>query len=272
MSTIDDYVLGRHEKEYARLAFQSRLYEPMTRRLFQDAGIVPGMSVLDLGSGAGDVCMLLAEIVGPNGKVTGIDMDPDAIEHARSRVDAAGLTNVEFQCCGFGDYNPAVPVDAIAGRLVLMYQADPATALARVIRHLRPGGIAAFLELWMQKRPAHPGSVTTKAGNWIVETMQRSGAHLDAGPKLHTIFTSAGLPVPSMRAEFLMDGNADSPLFQYFADTLESLMPKAIEYGILTEGEIDLASFPAQAQAELSSVGYAMLIGPMVSAWCRTPA
>ena len=61
----DQYALGRSPQEYARLARQAEIMKPMTRRLFADAGILPGMTVLDLGSGAGDVAMLLAEMLGP---------------------------------------------------------------------------------------------------------------------------------------------------------------------------------------------------------------
>jgi ubiquinone/menaquinone biosynthesis C-methylase UbiE len=62
----DQYALGRSAKEYARLERQAEIMKPMTRRLFADAGISAGMTVLDLGSGAGDVSMLLAEMVGPH--------------------------------------------------------------------------------------------------------------------------------------------------------------------------------------------------------------
>ena len=46
-----EYVLGRSQREYTRLARQAELFKPMTRRFFEDAGIAPRMRVLDLGSG-----------------------------------------------------------------------------------------------------------------------------------------------------------------------------------------------------------------------------
>ena len=140
-----EYALGRTQQEYARLARQAALLEPMTRRTFTDAGIAPGMRVLDLGSGAGDVCMLLAEMVGPSGSVTGLDLDANVIAHARERVSAAGLRNVSFAPCEFSAYVPEKPFDAIVGRLVLLYQPDPAAALAAVAKHLKPGGAVAFM-------------------------------------------------------------------------------------------------------------------------------
>ena len=64
----DQYALGRSPREYARLARQAELMRPLTQRLFADAGIRAGMTVLDLGSGAGDVAMLLAEMVAQRGR------------------------------------------------------------------------------------------------------------------------------------------------------------------------------------------------------------
>lgn len=92
----DQYALGRSSHEYARLARQAEIMKPMTRWLFADVGIGPGMTVLDLGSGAGDVAMLLAEMVGPAGRVIGLDLDHDAMQHARERAIAARFHNISF--------------------------------------------------------------------------------------------------------------------------------------------------------------------------------
>jgi cyclopropane fatty-acyl-phospholipid synthase-like methyltransferase len=97
MSALQEqYALGRSPHEYARLGRQAEILKPMTRRFFAEAGIEPGMRVLDLGSGAGDICMLLAEMVGSGGSAIGLDIDQDALLHSQERVDAAGLSNITF--------------------------------------------------------------------------------------------------------------------------------------------------------------------------------
>jgi ubiquinone/menaquinone biosynthesis C-methylase UbiE len=267
----DQYVLGRSAQEYARLARQAEIMKPMTRRLFAEAGIRPGMRVLDLGSGAGDVAMLLAEMVGPAGKVIGLDLDHDAMQHARERAAVARFANITFIHSDFAHYIPDAPLDAIVGRLVLMYQADPAAALAKLTKHLRPGGVVAFIEPWFQIPPG-PDSTTKTAVTVIIETLRRSGAHVDLGPRMHRVFQAAGLPLPAMRFEAIMDPRPDSPLYQFIADTLANLMPKALEYEIPGADTLDINSVPDQIRAELNFMGYAALVAPMVYAWCATPA
>jgi ubiquinone/menaquinone biosynthesis C-methylase UbiE len=58
------YPLGHEPRELERLTLQARLYEPLTRRLFDAAGLRAKMRVLDIGSGAGDVAFLAREFVG----------------------------------------------------------------------------------------------------------------------------------------------------------------------------------------------------------------
>jgi cyclopropane fatty-acyl-phospholipid synthase-like methyltransferase len=66
------YILGHSDAEISRLQTQAAILRPITERLLRNAGIRPGMRVLDLGSGAGDVAILAAELVGPKGCLLGL--------------------------------------------------------------------------------------------------------------------------------------------------------------------------------------------------------
>jgi ubiquinone/menaquinone biosynthesis C-methylase UbiE len=134
------YWFERTDAESRRLIRQSEWYDPSTRRFFMEAGIGPGMSVLDIGSGAGDVAMLAAELVGPSGRVLGLDLNPAGLAVARERAAAAGLTNVEFIEADARAVPPGQTFDAAVGRIVLMYMADPAGTLRAVARAVNPGG------------------------------------------------------------------------------------------------------------------------------------
>jgi len=77
------------EGELARLEAQGAALAPATRMIFTEAGIRPGMRVLDLGCGPGDVTFVAAGLVGPGGSVVGVDSSAEALARARLRPDTA---------------------------------------------------------------------------------------------------------------------------------------------------------------------------------------
>jgi tRNA A58 N-methylase Trm61 len=83
-----EYVLGHSARELERLRRQAELVNPNTRQYLIEAGIAPGMRVLDVGSGAGDVAFLAAELVGPSGQVVGVDRSLNAIERITQEMSA----------------------------------------------------------------------------------------------------------------------------------------------------------------------------------------
>ena len=95
MST-PEYVLGSDDAEIARLQTQAAIIAEPTALLLQRGGIRPGMRVLDLGSGPGDVAFQVAEMVGRDGYVVGVEKDPAQIAVAEARRERLGLTNVEI--------------------------------------------------------------------------------------------------------------------------------------------------------------------------------
>ena len=77
------YLMGQSEYERQRLQWQGGVLGPLTERFLRGAGIAPGMHVLDVGCGVGDVSLLCAELVGPTGRVVGLDRDLAALDVAR---------------------------------------------------------------------------------------------------------------------------------------------------------------------------------------------
>src|SRR5215469_14202253 len=92
-----DYALGRTQTEYQRLIEQAEIVRPLTKRLLLAAGIERGMQVLDVGCGVGDVSFLVATLVGLEGSVVGVDLDPDALKVAEERRKTKRIINVEFR-------------------------------------------------------------------------------------------------------------------------------------------------------------------------------
>ena len=152
-----EHVYGRLPEEHARLTLQARILRPYTERFFRAAGLVPGMRVLDIGSGIGDVAMLAAEIVGPNGRVVGIDMDPSFLEHARRRAEENGCAPwVTFEQAEVDAFTTSDRFDALVGRYILLYLPDPAATLARLLQSVKPGGIVVCHEVDLTD--PHPSS------------------------------------------------------------------------------------------------------------------
>jgi ubiquinone/menaquinone biosynthesis C-methylase UbiE len=111
-----EYVLGHTSVEQQRLIRQARVLAPLTERFLRDAGISSGMHVLDIGCGMGDVTMIAAQLVGPAGHVTSIDLDQASIETAQRRAAAFGFENTSFFRADIAAYEPSNPFDAIMAR------------------------------------------------------------------------------------------------------------------------------------------------------------
>jgi len=120
----------------------AQILAPVTWQFLEQAGI----KVLEVGSGAGDVDLLAAGLVGPSGTVIGVDNNPAILETARARAQATRLTQVSFVESDLTGSVLDDTFDAAIGRYILQYLRDPVLALRQLVRHLRPGGIVAFQE------------------------------------------------------------------------------------------------------------------------------
>src|SRR4051794_26176275 len=128
---MDMQAHDRRSGAHRRNSLISAYWTPLTLRLLQDAGLAPGMHVLDVGCGIGDVSLIASELVGSSGSVLGVDRAPEVLQTARARALAGGYPEVHFVKADAGTYQPAEPFDAIIGRLVLIHQAHPVD----VVRH-----------------------------------------------------------------------------------------------------------------------------------------
>src|SRR5712691_2230626 len=90
------YELGHEADELERLNVQGRALAATTRALLEASGLRDGMRVLDLGSGAGDMSFVVADVVGGAGEVVGIEHAPEPVAEATTRAERLGRTNVRF--------------------------------------------------------------------------------------------------------------------------------------------------------------------------------
>jgi SAM-dependent methyltransferase len=264
------YVLGRSEGESQRLIKQSSFVRPSTERVFRKAGVSEGMRVLDLGCGVGDVSFLVAEIVGPTGSVVGIDMNPGVLGLARDRARANGFSNVSFEERAVDGFTTTTPFDAVVGRFVLMYQADPVATLAHVFGLVRAGGLLVLQE------PDFRVGVTTnprvalwqQANHWVRETFRRGGVHCDIGGELYPAFRRAGLPGPTVLQHVSTGGGpAMRPYCDNHAETVRSLLPRMEQFGIATAAEVDIDTLADRLDRDTCAAECQITYVPVTGAW-----
>lgn len=268
------YTMGRSETETRRLIEQSQLYDGVTRRFLNAAGIEKGMKVLDIGSGAGDVALTLAEFVGNDGAVVGVDVNAEILETARSRAETAGITNVEFIAGDARTLDLPDDFDAIVGRLVLMYMADPGDALKQLATRLRPGGIVAFqeIELTFYRALAHPDTpLVNKLTAGAIAVFEQSGAHIGMGLHLYRAFVDAGLPEPTLHFETPMGGPAAWPGYEFLANSIRSILPLMEKYGIATAEEVEVDTLAERLRAEVVAAKRPLLLPPHITAYATRP-
>ena len=139
------------------------------------AGITPGESVLDLGSGSGTDSFLAAVLTGPGGRLVGIDMTDAQLAKARRLADEDGFANVEFRD-GYIERPPVedATFDCVISNGVINLSPDKPAVFAAAARALRPGGRLALSDIVTAEQL--PEGVTCDAALWaacIGGAMQR---------------------------------------------------------------------------------------------------
>jgi ubiquinone/menaquinone biosynthesis C-methylase UbiE len=268
----ESYVLGGTGHEHERHIRQAKIFNPFTERLFRNAGVARGQRVLDIGSGVGDIAMLVAELVGPTGEVVGVERDANTLAKARSRIAEAQLRNVSFVEI---DVNRLVselnskPFDVVVGRLILEFLPDPGAVLRSLSKLVRPGGIIVFQDCYwaplLQLTARLP--LWTKCASLICQTFERSGANMDMEHRLYQAFLDAPLPTPKVMIEIPVGDSPDIRRWVY--DLFCTLYPQMEEHNLPTTEVGELESLLLRLEAELDRArNFAACIG-LIGAWSQ---
>ena len=260
---------GIGEDEVARLEIQGRALAPATRMIFAEAGIRPGMRVLDLGCGAGDAAFVAADLVGPGGSVVGVDRSPDALARARLRAGQRGLTQVQFIEGDINDPAPGGPFDAIVERVVLLWVPDPAAVLRRQATVLRPGGLVVPIETdfsirWLPETPT-----TTQVRSWMLEAAARAGIS-GPGPQLWAIVQEAGLRPLGMIGIQPHFGPDDPVGIAWSTEAMHGFAELIVSTGVATAEEIGMETFEQRLAAEQQKYQAVCALPVVYSAWATT--
>jgi ubiquinone/menaquinone biosynthesis C-methylase UbiE len=117
-----------------------QMFSPVTQALVEDGEIGAGQVVLDIATGPGEPALSVAGLVGPKGKVFGIDPIPEMVAAARRAADRLELRNAQFDVA-FADKMPfpADTLDAVISRFGVMFLPSPVDGVREMLRVLKPG-------------------------------------------------------------------------------------------------------------------------------------
>ena len=267
------YALGADTDETARLQRQSDELQPEARALLArlgELGLRPGQTALDLGCGPRGILDLLAEAVGPRGRVVGLDADPAHVTAARQYAFNQGLANVEVLA---GDARhtglPAESFDLVHTRTLLVTIPEPAEVVAEMARLARPGGLVASQEADAEFSICYP-----PLPEWdrllalFRASFPRAGADLRLGRRLPELFRAAGLTDvgATVYAGSYPAGHSRRTVIP---DLVRSLHPVILGLGLA--GERELADVDAAVRAHLADPRTLMMPHLLVTAWGRKP-
>jgi SAM-dependent methyltransferase len=262
-----EYLMAGQRSELERLQLQARTWEPAGRRLLGDLGDGAGRRVLDVGCGALGWLGLLAEWVGPAGRVVGTDIDESLLAAAGAFVDEEGLDTVELVRDDlFASRLEPASFDLVHARFQLAPLGRAAEQLDAHRALVAPGGWLVLEEpdagSWHFNPPA---PAAQRLVELIPKAFTAAGGDFDAGRSLPGLLGCLGL-APEARAEVL----ALRPGHPYLRVGIQfsvSLEPRLAEMVTLDE----LRRLRADAERELSEPGRWGTTFTLIQAWAQIP-
>jgi trans-aconitate methyltransferase len=231
------YSLGHTQEEYERLRAQAGVWETATTRILDQVGLPAGASCLDAGCGPGETMRLLAERVGPAGRVLGLDADATIGALAVDTLHGQGHRHCAFHVHDLTADQPlpGAPFDLVYARLLLFHLPERVAVLARLWDAVAPGGHLVVQDYDLRTVSVLPTLASVdEVGRIIIGSFGAAGADVSAGARLAELFAQAGVGAPdgtdvSGRIEPLGAGR------HMLDSVVRSLLPVALAQGITTE-------------------------------------
>jgi ubiquinone/menaquinone biosynthesis C-methylase UbiE len=267
-----EYILGHAASELDRLIRQAAFYGDLTEHTLRKAGLAPGMKVLDVGCGAGDVSLLAASIVGPTGSVVGVDANAETVAHTQARIKETKLPNVTIEEGDITRLSYSKEFDAVIGRLIVLYLGDHVAGMKAFRNYVKPGGLIYFQEFCIPGTSGVPPvPLFDELRGWIDETFSRAKIQLYMGMHLPRVFVAAGLPFPKLLGMSRVEGGPDTAAYDYLAHTIRSLLPLIEKTGVATREHVDIDTLGARLREQVLSANAVIHLPELIAAWTRAP-
>lgn len=188
------------------LGLRNDVYRRPLATALRRVGDVEGFRCADVGAGAGDVSVALAEVLGERGRVYAIDSDPRARDEVAAAAAARGMAQIVAITQVAEELRLPERVDLVFCRFLLLHVVDPTVVVARMAASLRPGGYLVAQE------------PITSAGRVGGTPLSMPDArHPDVGARLPSIVRSCGLDLLDAWAE-APAGAGPGPVSSYLED------------------------------------------------------
>ncbi len=220
-----------------RLDLLARVMLPTTIQLLDRVGLIRGMKCLDVGCGGGHVAMLMARIVGPEGRVIGTDTDAEILALAREDAEAAKVTNVTFQqldacvCLWQEEFDMAYT------RFLLSHLNEPEKCLAAMVQACAHGGTIVIEDTDFAGSFCYPICAAYERYKELYQKLvQRRGGDSNIGPTLPALLCRAGVEGVELNvvqpAHIHGEGKLMAPI------TMSRIADSLIAEGLATEDEV----------------------------------
>ena len=234
------YVIRGGRAGYERLQLLARVWLPTTLDLLGRVGLVRGMHCLDVGCGGGAVTFEIARLVGPDGRVIGIDMDEIKLALGRETADDGAVRNVEFRAADVSDWTETDAFDVVYCRFLLQHLSDPLDLLRNMWAAVKPGGAlvvedADFDAVFCD--PPNDGHEFWK--RTYCRALERRGGDPLLGRKLYRYFIESDIPSPQLNVVQLAHSSGEGKTLAL--STLEATADAIVAEDVASEDEVTAA-------------------------------
>jgi SAM-dependent methyltransferase len=242
MEESNAYILGTDINELHRLGFQHRVWSSEANRAWEIAEFSRGQKILDLGCGPGFTSVELGYIAGNEGKVIAVDKSKAYIDYLKKLNETYSL-NIDARCTDFKELELEVEsLDGAYTRWALAWVADPLSVVSKVSDALKPGGVFVAQEYFdwstFQTEPYFPD--LNKGIKNILKSFKEQEGDIDVGRELSQMFYECGLEVISTRP-LVKYATPEHMNWHWPKTFLHIYMPRLIEYGYMTQDEVQAA-------------------------------
>lgn len=263
-SEEEEYLLGTHDAEIARLGFQHQVWRAEAAHGWERAGFRRGHRLLDVGCGPGHTTFDMAALVGDSGEVVGVDLSPRFIAHMNAQAAARGVNNVRARVQNVEQLEvDESSFDGAYTRWVLCFVEDPEAVVAGVARALRPGArfvVQDYLN-YTGITFAPPSDAFSRGIAAVARSWRGRGGDPDVGTRLAAMMIRRGLEVTSV-TPIVRIARPGSALWQWPETFFRGYLPNLVEWGLLAAD--DAAAFVNEWETRSGDSSAFLLTPPMV--------